>query len=176
MRRVSDGGRYGVLGRWARADMAERLGGFVYGTIVVLAVIVTGAKAYPDDPGYVAALVVVTTGVFWLAHVYSHALARSVNTGTHLHLRDIREIARHESAIVEAGGPSIVALLLGTLGLLSASASYWLAVGLGLVVLATDGIIFARVERLGRVATIGVVATNIALGLVLVALKVVVTH
>ena len=46
---------------FSRAEIAERLGGFVYGTIVVLSVIVAGAKAYPDDTTRIAVLVVVTT-------------------------------------------------------------------------------------------------------------------
>jgi hypothetical protein len=52
----------------------------------------------------------------------------------------------------------------------------WTAFVLGLVVLGAQGIVFARVERLGVTATIGVVAANLGLGLVLVGLKVLVTH
>ena len=37
--------------------MGERLGGFIYGTIVALAVVVAGAKAYPHEAGHIAALV-----------------------------------------------------------------------------------------------------------------------
>jgi hypothetical protein len=36
--------------------------------------------------------------------------------------------------------------------------------------------VYAQVERLGRVATIGVVAANLGLGLVLVLLKLFVSH
>jgi hypothetical protein len=61
--------------RVGRAKMGERLAGYIYGTIVVLSVDVAGAKAYPHSPGHVAVLVLVTTCVFWLAHVYAHALA-----------------------------------------------------------------------------------------------------
>jgi len=156
--------------------MGERLGGFVYGTIVVLAVIVAGVKAYPDKPGYVAILVVVTTTVFWLAHVYSHALAHSVSHDEHLSFAELRGIARHEGALIEAGVLPIAPLLLGALGILSAKAAGWAAVGLGLAVLAVEGLVFARAERLRPLATFVVVALNLGLGLVLVALKVLVTH
>ena len=159
-----------------RIGMGERLGGYVYGTIVVLAVIVAGVKAYPRDPGYVAVLVVVTTGVFWLAHVYSHALAHSVSRDEHLSFAELRNIGRHEAAIVEAAGLPLVPLLLGAVGILSASAAGWAAIGLGLAVLGTEGLVFARAERLRPLATLGVVALNLGLGLVLVALKVIVTH
>jgi hypothetical protein len=156
---------------FSRADIAERLGGFVYGTIVVLSVIVAGAKAYPDDTTRIAALVAVTTVVFWLAHAYAHALTHSVRTGERLTLDEVRHIGRHEAALVQAGVPSIVVLLLGSLDALDADTAVWLALGLGLVVLAVQGFVFARVERLGTTATVAVVAVNVALGLLLVALK-----
>src|SRR5262249_33874168 len=69
-----------------RAAMGERLGGYIYGTIVVLSVVVAGAKAYPHSPGHIAAFVLVTTVVFWLAHVYAHALGHSVSHDEHLSL------------------------------------------------------------------------------------------
>jgi hypothetical protein len=159
-----------------RVGMGERLGGYVYGTIVVLAVIVAGAKAYPREPGHVAILVVVTTLVFWLAHVYSHALAHSVSRDEHLSFAEVRNIARHEAAIVEAAALPLAPLLLGALGILSARTAGWTALGVGLAVLGTEGLVFARAERLRPLATFGVVALNLGLGLVLVALKVIVTH
>jgi hypothetical protein len=161
---------------FSRADMAERLGGFVYGTIVVLSVLVAGAKAYPDDTTRIAILLFVTTFVFWLAHAYAHALAQSVKTGEHLTLSDVRRIGRHEAALIEAGAPSIAVLLLGSLEVLEADTAIWLAVGFGLAVLAIQGIVFARVERLGATGTIAVVTANLALGLLLVALKLLVAH
>ena len=139
---------------FSRAEIAERLGGFVYGTIVVLSVIVAGAKAYPDDTTRIAVLVAVTTIVFWLAHAYAHALAESVRSNEHLTVTEVRRIGRHEAPLVQAGVPSI-----------------WLAIGFGLAVLAVQGFVFARVERLGPTGTIAVVAVNLGLGLVLVALK-----
>jgi hypothetical protein len=156
--------------------MGERLAGYVYGTIVVLAVVVAGAKAYPEGPGHVAALVMITTVVFWLAHVYSHALAHSVSRDEHLSAQELRHIARREAALLQAGLPPVVALVLGELGVLSPKGAVWLALGLGLAVLGAQGVVFARIERLGRVGTLVVVAANLGLGLLLVALKAAVTH
>jgi hypothetical protein len=154
----------------------ERLGGFIYGTIVVLAVVVAGAKAYPREPGRIAAVVIITTVVFWLAHVYSHALAYSVGHQTHLSLAELRRIAHREASLLEAGVPSVVALLLGAVGVLSEETSVWAAIALGLVVLGVQGVTFARVERLSWIATLVVVAINLGLGLVLIALKIFVSH
>ena len=46
----------------------------------------------------------------------------------------------------------------------------------GLAVLTVSGLVFARVERLGWAATLVVVALNVALGVVLVGLKLFVSH
>jgi hypothetical protein len=163
--------------RWLdRSAQGERLGGFIYGTMLVLAVVAAGARDYPQEATKIAVAVAVTPVVFWLAHVYAHGLARAVGHDEHLSFAELRHIARRELSIVEAAIPPVAALLLGALGVLSTRAAVWLAYGLGLAVLAVAGVVFARVERLGRLATVGAVAANLALGLVLVALKLLVSH
>ena len=166
-------GRAALMGR---AAMGERLGGFIYGTIVVFFVVIIGGKAYPSDPGQIAAFVVVTIVVFWLAHVYAHALAHSVSHDEHLSFAEIRRIAHREASLLEAAVPSVVALLAGAIGLISEGAAIWLALVLGLVVLATQGLLFARAERLAWLGMLVVVALNLAFGLFLIALKIVVSH
>jgi hypothetical protein len=156
--------------------MGERLSGFIYGTIVALSVVIAGAKAYPDGPGHVAALVAVTCLVFWVAHVYAHSLGHSAAVGEHLSLQELRRIGRREWSIVEAAVPPVAALLLGGIGLLEPRTAVWLAVALGLVVLGAQGVVFSRVERLGFVATLGVVAANLGLGVLLVGLKLLISH
>lgn len=154
----------------------ERLEGFIYGTIVALAAVVAGARAYPHEPGHVAVLVGVTSTVLWLAHVYAHGLGQSVSRGEHLHVRELRRIARHELAIVEAAVPPVAAILVGAVGILEPNTSYWVALALGLGVLTLQGVRFARIERLGPVATLAVVAANVGLGLLLICLKLLVIH
>jgi hypothetical protein len=158
------------------AATGRRVAGYVYGTIVVLSVIVGGARAYPHEPGHIALVAGVTCVVFWLAHIYAHGLDHSVSTGEHLSLAELRRIARREGAIVEAAVLPVVALLLGAVGVISAQTAAWVAFGIGLVVLAAQGVVFARVERLGWLATSLVVLANVSLGLVLVGLKLFVSH
>jgi hypothetical protein len=160
----------------ARLTAGQRLAGFIYGTIVALSVLVAGARAFPDSPGHVAVLVIVTCATFWLAHVYAHGLAHSVAHKEHLSLGEIRHIARREGAIVEAAVPLVVALLLGAVGILPASAALWTAFALGLAVLAIQALVFARVEELSWPATLLVLTINLGLGLALVALKLALTH
>jgi hypothetical protein len=162
--------------RLGRAELGERLSGFIYGTIIALAVLVAGARAYPHAAGTIAALVAVTSVVFWLAHVYSHALAQSVAKEEHLSLAELRYIARREASIIEAAVPLCGALLLGSFGLVSTKVAVWIAFVLGLAVLAVQGIVFARAERLGPLGTLAVVTANLGLGVLLVALKLLVTH
>jgi hypothetical protein len=162
--------------RLRRATTGERLTGFIYGTIIVLSVLVAGARAYSHDTGHIASLVATTSVVFWLAHVYAHALGHSVSSGEHLSRAELVRIARREASLIEAAVPPIAALVLGALGLFSTDTAVWLAFSLGLGVLFVQGITFARVERLGWLGTLAVVAANLALGLVLVALKLFVSH
>ena len=156
--------------------MGERLAGFVYGTILTLSVIVAGARAFPHEPGQVAELVAVTSLVFWVAHVYAHWLGESVAQGEHLSFAELRRVTSREWSLVEAAVPPMVALLLGAAGLLSESAAVWLAFALGLGVLFVEGVVFARVERLGLVSGVLVVLANLGFGLLLVALKLVLGH
>ena len=176
IRRVVEKLRGSRAGGLSRSEIGERLGGFTYGTIVALAVIVAGARAYPVEAGHIAALVVGTSVVFWLTHVYAHGLAHSVAKDEHLSLAVLRHIARRELSIVGAALPPVAALLLGAFGLVSTRTATWAAFGLGLAVLAVQGIIFARVERLGRLGTLAVVGANLGLGTVLVGFKLAVSH
>jgi hypothetical protein len=162
--------------RLGRAAMGERLAGFIYGTVVVMGAVVAGAKAYSHDAGHIAALVAGTVVALWLAHVYAHALGHSVAHNEHLSLAELGHIARREGSIVEAAVPPVAALLLGALGVFSTHAAVWIAFGLGLVVLAVQGIAFARVERLAFLGTLAVVAANLCLGALLIGLKLLLTH
>ena len=156
--------------------LAKNPARLVYGTIVVLSVVTAGATAFEHHPWQLVAISAVTVVVFWVAHVYSHALAHSVASDEHISLTELRHIARREGSIVEAALPPVAALVLGALGVISTRASVWVAFGLGLVVLAAQGITVARVERFGRLGTLGVVAANVSLGVLLVGLKLVVSH
>ncbi|HST16235.1 MAG TPA: hypothetical protein VLK36_01090 [Gaiellaceae bacterium] len=160
----------------ARTAAGDRVAGFTYGTLVALSMVIAGAKLYPDEPGRVAAFVVLTTVALWLAHVYAHTIGQSVSHERRLQLAELRHIARREGAIVEAVLPPVVPLLLAAAGLLSIQVALWAAFGLGLVVLAVQGVQFARVERFGTLRTAIAVAVNVGVGLILVAAKVVLTH
>jgi hypothetical protein len=147
----------------------------VYGTVVAMATL-TAAYANVKDPWKLAAIVWSTLFVLWIAHLYAHGLGESIVQGRRIDRAELKSVARRELGILLAAvGPSI-ALLLGALGVLRESASVWLALGIGLGTLAVEGLRYARLERLSRAGTLAVTALNLALGLLVIALKVAVSH
>jgi hypothetical protein len=152
------------------------IAGTVYGTIVVLAALAAGGKAFQHNLWHLAAIVVVTVLVLWIAHVYAHGLGESLEAGRRLDAAELGVIAGRELAIPLAAVVPTAMLALGALGLFRAGTAVWIAVGICVATLAAQGLRYARLERLGRVGTLVAVALNLALGLVIVALKVVVSH
>ena len=152
------------------------IAGTVYGTIVVLALLAAGGKAFEHDLWRLVAIVVTTVLVLWMAHVYAHGLGESLQAGRRLDAGELGAIARRELAVPLAAVAPTVALMLGAVGLLGGRRAVLLAFALGVATLAVQGLRYAWVERLGRTGTLAVVALNIALGLVLVGLEVLVSH
>src|SRR5262249_7214605 len=74
------------------------IAGAVYGTIIAMAPPAAGSTAEPD-PWRLAAIVVTTVLVLWAAHVYSHALAESIDRGRRVDGAELSSIARRELSI-----------------------------------------------------------------------------
>jgi hypothetical protein len=154
----------------------ETISGTVYGTIIVMATLVAGAPAFKHDLWHLFALVVVTTMVFWAAHIYAHGLGESLQLGRRITRSELAHIAHRERAMGLAVVLPALALALGAFGLIRGSFSIWLALALGVAALAVQGLRYARLERLSAGGTMIVVGLNLALGLSLVLLKVIVVH
>jgi hypothetical protein len=136
----------------------------------------TAAYATEKDPWRLAVLVWTTAFVLWVAHLYAHGLAESISRRQHLSWGELKDIARRELGILVAAAVPAAALLLGALGVLRESASVWLALGVGLAILAAEGLRYARIEALRPAATLTIVGANLAVGLFVVVLKVTVAH
>lgn len=152
------------------------IAGAVYGTIVVLAAVTAGGKAFQYDLWRLVAIVVTTVLVLWLAHVYAHGLAESIQRGRRLDAAELGAIARRELAIPLAAVAPAGVLVLGAVDLIEGRTAVWLAIAVGVVTLGVQGLRYARVEGLGSTGTLLSVSANLALGLVIVVLKVVVAH
>jgi hypothetical protein len=151
------------------------IGGTVYGTILALATLTAGAAA-GQHPRQLLFLVATTSGAIWVAHVYSHGLGESIERGHRLDRAEFSSIAARELPILLAAAAPTATLVLGAVGLVKESTDIAIAFAVGLAALALQGLRYARVERLGRLGMTAIVAANLALGLFVVALKVVVNH
>jgi hypothetical protein len=147
----------------------------VYGTVLAMAALAAGAVEHLS-PGQLIAVVASTSGVIWVAHVYAHTLGESIERGHRLDWAEFSSIAEHEVPILAAAAAPTGVLLLGELGVIDEQPDIWLAFGIGFLALAVQGTRYARVENLGWAGTTAVVALNLALGGIVVALKVVISH
>ncbi len=147
----------------------------VYGTVVVMSTL-TAAYATERHPWTLAVIVSTTSFVLWIAHVYAHGLSESLTLGRRVSVRELESIVQREIGIILAAVAPVLVLLLGAAGVLHESSAVWLALTVGLVTLGAEGLRYARAEKLGLAGTAAAVCTSLALGLVVVALKVLVLH
>ena len=121
-------------------------------------------------------VVVSTVLVLWVAHLYAHGLSKNIVKDRRLSSDELFAIVRRELGIVLAAAAPAAVLVLGAIGLFKETTAVWLALAVGLVTLAAKGVRFARLEGLGRAGTVVAMALNVALGLLVVALRVAVAH
>ena len=159
-----------LLGGGSRAIAAT-----VYGTVLAMAALAAGAAEHLG-PRALIAVVATTAAVIWLAHVYAHGLGESIERGHRLDWAEFKAIAARELAILAAAAAPTAVLLLGALGIVAETTDIWLAFGIGFVALAVQGARYARIERLGPARSAVIIAVNLALGGIVVALKVLVSH
>jgi uncharacterized membrane protein len=153
--------------------IAHRLSGAVYGTILATTVVVS-FQGHGTSMGTAVVIVVVTSLVFWVAHVYSRAIAQRLVVRRRLTGRDVGRIARDEWPMLQSSVPVLVPLLLGWVGLLDGKTAAWLAVLVGVGALFAYGLVIGIREEAGwRHTALSSVATG-SFGLVILALKVVV--
>jgi hypothetical protein len=153
-----------------------RSAGALYGTILVLAIVV-GLSEDPDaGAGFILGGVLITTLVFWAVHVYAETLAQHL-AHPHWTLRaDVAHAASREWPLVEAAAPPALPLFLGAVGVLSRTAAINLAIALGLLNLFGWGVAVGRAmgQPLSRAIVTGLV--NVVLGGIMVVLKAFVHH
>jgi hypothetical protein len=152
------------------------IAGTIYGTIVVMATVTAGSLGGGTDAGRLAVVVGGTVLVLWIAHLYSHALAESLERRRRLDRAELGAVARRELAIPLAAVAPIAVLLLSTLGVLAEQTAVRLALGIGTATLAAQGARYATAEQLGRPGTLAVIALNVLLGLTIVSVEVLLAH
>ncbi len=154
----------------------ETVAGTVYGTIIVMSVLAAGARSYEHHLWRLLVLAGGSVVVLWLAHVYAHGLGESLRVGHRLTAAELSSIARREYAVVGAAILPLAAVGLGAAGALADRTAVQLALWLGVATLTGQAIRYAQLERLSRSATFVTVALNLAIGLAIIALEVLVAH
>lgn len=147
----------------------------VYGTVLAMASIAAGAFAHVG-PRELIGIVVATSFVIWLAHVYAYTLGESIERSRRLDWDEFKTLAVSELPILGAAAAPISILILGAVGLVEEATDIWIAFGVGFVALAVQGARYARVAGIGGARTAVVILLNLALGGIVVTLKVLVAH
>ena len=149
--------------------------GAIYGIVAYLAILVLLEEDH-TDPTDAIAILVGSAIVYWLAHVYAHAIAWSLDSNEPFSARELRPIARKEWPLLQAAVVPTIALVAGGIGLIRTQTAYWLAIGYGVAALIWWGLLIARKEGLSRRVTCVVVFANALFGLAIVLLKEFVNH
>jgi hypothetical protein len=121
--------------------------------IVVLATLTAGAQTHVHELWKLVAIATVTVLVLWVAHVYAHGLSESLQASRRLTGAELADIAKRELSIPLSAVLPLACVALRAAGIVRERTSLWLAFAVGFAALAVQGVRYARLERLSRVAT-----------------------
>jgi hypothetical protein len=141
----------------------------IYGSILTTS-LVAGLR-YSTSAETIALTLISTSGVFWLAHVWSELLGERIETGTVTGLARARQIARYEWPMVEAGTLPFLALAAAWAGAYSDTAGVDVALGLAIAQLVGWGVFGGRRMGAGLVKSVAVGVADGVLGLLIVGLE-----
>ena len=149
--------------------------GAVYGSLLAASVVVGQAPLQESVPPVDLAVILLATGaVFWLVHVYSRTLGHYVIDGR-FHRHRLAHVMREESPIILAAiPPAVAALVVGAIS--NASSAAWWAFFVAIAGQVVWAIVAAREAGQPSIGVFLAAAVNLGLGLVLVALKVAISH
>jgi hypothetical protein len=143
----------------------------IYGLILATSVIAVSREYDSTDAGTIAVAVLGTGIVFWLAHVYSRVLSRSIDRRRMLSRDEMREALRHDWPLVEVTLPLVAVLTLGGVGVLPDRAAILIATLAALVELGSAGAYAARRSGASTRGTILSTVVALALGSAVILLK-----
>jgi hypothetical protein len=140
----------------------------IYGTVLVSALIAVGWKYETDLEVFLFTLG--TVGVFWLSHIYSGVVAgnRSAERPRKAVWATVLDTARHSAGMVLAMLLPAFFLLLATAGVLDEYVAYYVALWVGVGILAVLGYANAARRRKRWPLRLLNAATTSALGLIII--------
>jgi hypothetical protein len=159
----------------ARLLPRGNLEGSLYGLILVTSVMAT-LEQDEERVGLMIAVLVVTALVFALAHAWAHALDTAAKARRPLDRHTLVGGLRHEWPIVQAALPASIVLALAASDLYTVATGLWIASGVNVGLLFVWGAALRDIAggTLGQALLAGL--SSASLGLLLVLLKIVVSH
>ena len=127
---------------------AHEVAGAIYGTILATTV-VAAIGSDPEKLARALAVVLVTSAVFYAAHVYSVVVAARLVARRHLTGSEVGVIARAEWPMLQSSLPVALPLLLGKLGWISAENATDVAMLVGIGALFVYGVLIGVREGRG---------------------------
>jgi hypothetical protein len=163
------------LERWPRDRMAERLSAASYGTVLALAAL---ALIDTDDVSSGLGWELVTgVGVAtWVAHLFAEVVGDHVRRGSALDRGELTRAMADGFPILLAAVPPAVMLLLGRLEVLDERVALWASVAVALIQLIGVGAIVGSVVSNRGIGAWSYAAVTAAIGVAVVALKLVLGH
>jgi hypothetical protein len=144
--------------------------GLLYGALIAASVLAT-ASAHAGTFQHVAVATTMVLGVYWLAHVYTHAQSLQLLGDERHFLRRLGHMAATESSVVKGGLPAIAVFILSDRLGLSPSDAAGVAVYFSVVVLLCVGYLTARqAGRRGLPALVDAAAAGL-FGVMVIAMK-----
>ena len=144
----------------------------VYGSVLAATVVVSSGDL--RAPGILALLLIVSGVVFWFAHVYAATVA-GVHGGWQVGA--LGAGLRHEWPVAFAAvPPAIAAIVCGSLPNVSVTDGVWAALAVAIVEQQLWGYAALSKARLTGSDRVKTILLNIVMGLIIVALKVAISH
>ena len=159
-----------------RSALTARGTAGVYGELLTLSVVASISLEEDPGPWLIAVTVAITNIVFWTAHVHASLIAEWTHDGGRPGWGQAGHRMKGEFPLFMACVPTLIVLALSGVGLYRVETAVWLSLILGIALLGAWGIGIARIARLGVTGAFTVAGINIVLGLVIVVLKVSVSH
>lgn len=162
----------GVTGRKLGAPLRPEgtYAAAIYGSILATGLV--ASLRYTTDAGSLALTLISTSGVFWLAHVWSAVLGERIESRKATGPERIKRLAAEEWPMVEAGVLPFVALGIARIGLYPDRVGIDVALGVAIAQLVGWGFLGARQMGAGWAKGILVGVADGLLGLAIVGLEV----
>ncbi len=149
------------------------MAGAIYGTILATSVVATAAHD-PEAIDRAVLLVVGTSVVFWLAHLYSLGLSARMLLRRPIRRDEVASLALAEWPMLQSCWPIVLALTLGVTGIVDRATPVDAPMAAGIGALFTYGLVIGREEHIRWPRALLDAAIGRAFGRAVLALKTVV--